>query len=195
LSEMRSAVQKLCGWCVWMRRMPRVRLDKYARDARAWQDFARVNYGASLALFATKDPFLYLPAATLAHHALEMYLKAALICEGMTVFDPRKRRSLDRALRLMKSECVWGHELKKSARRLAAKRSDFDLSAPLNVTGCAALQMPMKLGAAFELFDPFFSELRYPQELKKLEGLGEDEKLVLDNLVRALEPFLPKESR
>jgi hypothetical protein len=44
----------------------------------------------------------------------------------------------------------------------------------------------------FELFDPFFSELRYPQELKTMGGVGEDDKLVLSELVKSLEPFLEK---
>jgi len=52
--------------------------------------------------------------------------------------------------------------------------------------------MPMTMRAGFALFDPFFSELRYPQELKKLGGVGEDEKLVLDVLVARLQPFLSK---
>jgi hypothetical protein len=42
-------------------------------------------------------------------------------------------------------------------------------------------------------FDPFFSELRYPQELRNLkEGVGEQEKLVLDELVARLKPFLSR---
>jgi len=48
------------------------------------------------------------------------------------------------------------------------------------------------LEAAFVLFDPFFSELRYPQELKKLEGVSEDEELLLDGLVQVLSRFLCK---
>ena len=175
-----------------MRRMAMSQLDRYARDAGAWRDYATVNYLASKTLFATGNPFLYLPAVTLGHHALEMYLKAALICEGMTVFDPDKVNSLDPALGLTESDCVWGHVLANLARRLAAKRSDPDLSTPLDVGGRFALQMPMSLQAAFELFDPFFSELRYPQELKKLEGVGEDEKLVLDSLVEVLNRFLSR---
>jgi hypothetical protein len=44
----------------------------------------------------------------------------------------------------------------------------------------------------FELFDPFFSEVRYPQELKTMGGVGEDDKLPLAELVKTLEPFLEK---
>jgi hypothetical protein len=35
-------------------------------------------------LFSTRNPFMYFAAATLGHHALEMFLKAALIATGMT---------------------------------------------------------------------------------------------------------------
>jgi hypothetical protein len=75
---------------------------------------------------------------------------------------------------------------------LAEKRSDFDQSTPLDVGGRFALHTPIKLEAAFELFDPFFSELRYPQELSKIEGVGEDGKLVLDGLIEVLIRFLGK---
>jgi hypothetical protein len=173
-----------------MRHMAKVQLDKYARDARTWRDFATLNYLASTALFTYGNPVLYLPAATLGHHALEMYLKAALISEGMTVFDPAKLRYLDPAYGLKKADCVWGHVLKEQAQQLAAKRSEFDLSAPLYVPDCALLQMPMKLEGAFELFDPFFSELRYPREMKRLKGVGQDEWRVLVALVGVLNPLL-----
>jgi hypothetical protein len=63
-------------------------LDRFARDARAWKHCAEINYIASGHLFASSNLFVYFTAATLGHHALEMYLKSALICEGMTVFNP-----------------------------------------------------------------------------------------------------------
>jgi HEPN domain-containing protein len=67
-----------------------LKLDKYARDAALWRDWAAINYSAAKTLFESGDAFLLLPAATLGHHALEMYLKSALIAHGMTVFDPKK---------------------------------------------------------------------------------------------------------
>jgi len=169
-----------------------IQLDKYARDARAWRDFAKVDYKASGALFASGNPFLYFTAATLAHHALEMYLKAALISEGMTAFDPGKIKLLDPAVGLQKKDCAWGHNLAKLARELSRRRADFDLSALMNIPGCLVHEMPMTPQTGFELFDPFFSELRYPQELKKLEGVGAEEKIVLDELVRRLQLFLAR---
>jgi hypothetical protein len=42
------------------------------------------------------------------------------------------------------------------------------------------------------VFNPFFSELRYPQELSKLDGVGETDKLPLAELVAHLQPFLEK---
>lgn len=158
-------------------------LDRYARDPRAWQDCAKINYTASAHLFASNNLFLYFTAATLGHHALEMYLKAALICEGMTVFNPVILKSLDPGLELTRSNCAWGHCLVELAERLAEKRSDFNLDAEMDIRECHTLLMPLTLRAGFALFDPFFSELRYPQELKKL--VGEDERLVLDVLVAA----------
>jgi hypothetical protein len=70
-----------------VRRMQSPQLDKYAKDDRAWRDCAKINYAASAHLFNSSNLFLFFPAATLGHHGLEMYLKAALICEGMTVFE------------------------------------------------------------------------------------------------------------
>jgi hypothetical protein len=169
--------------------MTMIQLDKYARDARAWRDWGMMNHQASAILFTSGNPILYLPAATLGHHALEMYLKAALIREGMVVFDPKKCEFLDPRYGLKKSDCIRGHVLVKLAQQLADKRNEFDLSSLLDVPRCVVLEMPMQLKAAFELFDPFFSELRYPQALKKLQGVGEDEKLVLDELVRVLQPY------
>jgi HEPN domain-containing protein len=166
------------------------RLDKYARDARAWQDWAKVNYAASTLLSGSGNPSLYIPAATLAHHALEMYLKSALICEGMTVFNPVILKSLDGTVELKRSDCAWGHDLVELAEHLVRRRKDFNLDAEMKIRECRTLLMPMTIRAGFALFNPFFSELRYPQELKKLDRVGEDERLVLDVLVARLQPFL-----
>ncbi len=51
---------------------------------------------------------------------------------------------------------------------------------------------PLTLEEGFAIFDPFFSELRCPQELKQIEGVGEQDKLLLDELVQRLQPFLAK---
>lgn len=166
-------------------------LDKYAKDPRAWRAWADHNYAASSYLFQSHRPILIFAAATLGHHALEMYLKSALICEGFTAFDPSNIKHLDPSVGLQKQDCVWGHDLVALAHQLAAKRSDFKLSDPMNTlmpwhhSGLATVER------GFEVFNPFFSELRYPQELT-MGGVGEDDKLPLDELVGRLKPFLPE---
>lgn len=166
-------------------------LDKYARDPKAWKTFADHNYAASIYLFESHNPFLIFNAATLGHHCLEMYLKAALICEDCAVFDSKMIRHLDQSIKLQPSDCAWGHDLVVLARQLAARRPDFDLAEemslllPLHCSGVPTVEK------GFEVFNPFFSELRYPQELT-MGGVGEDDKLPLQELVARLEPFLSK---
>jgi hypothetical protein len=100
---------------------------------------------------------------------------------------------LDPAVGLTAADCAWGHSLAQLARELSKRRPDFDLSAQINVPGCVVLEMPMTINDALATFDPFFSELHYPQELRNLkEGVGEEEKLVLDELVARLKPFLSR---
>lgn len=77
-------------------------LDKYARDAHSWRDFAKMNHVAAQRLFPSGNPAIYLVAATLGHHALELYLKAALINDGMTVFNPGELQSLDAGIGLVR---------------------------------------------------------------------------------------------
>ena len=169
----------------------RMALDRYARDPKAWKAFADHNYAASIYLFDSHNPFLIFNAATLGHHCLEMYLKAALICEGATVFDPKKITHLDNSLKLQPSDCAWGHDLVALARQLASRRPDFNLSEqmclllPWHFSGVPTVEK------GFEVFNPFFSELRYPQELT-MGGVGEDDKLPLQELVTRLQPFLEK---
>lgn len=78
------------------------------------------------------------------------------------------------------------------APRLSEKRPDFNLRAEMNIPECRALLMPMTLEAGFALFDPFFSELRYPHDFKKC-GVSQDYKVVLDVLIACLQPFVSKE--
>src|SRR5580704_7319099 len=129
-------------------------LDKYARVARAWRDWAKINCVASQHLFFSGNPILYFPAATLGHHALEMYLKAALITQGMTVFNPDQIKLLDVAVELKRDDCIWGHSLVGLAEELAKKHPDFDLKEPMQCSGSRTVRQ------AFAVFDPFFSELR-----------------------------------
>jgi hypothetical protein len=157
-----------------------MRLDKYARDWQLWRDWAAIDYGAAEVLFASDNPFSWFPAATLGHHALEMYLKSALILCGMTVFDPRKVRALDPPIVLAGAECAWGHELVGLAETLNVKRPSFDLSKRVCFGHLIAPEVSLREG--FAIFDPFFSELRYPQEISHFQDLGKDH----GNLLRAL---------
>ena len=168
-----------------------VKPDKYARNARAWKDGADIAYRAATRLFETRDLLLIFPAATLAHHALEMYLKAALICEGFTVFNPRVIKHLDPSISLEEADCAWDHDLVILARQLASKRPDFDLTATMIFLGPWQHEGPPTVENGFKIFNPFFYELRYPHELT-LSGVGEDDKLTLDELVARLQPFLEK---
>jgi HEPN domain-containing protein len=163
-----------------------MKLDNYARDFALWRDWAAINYRAAKVLFETGDPFLLFPAATLGHHALEMYLKSALITTGMTVFDPKRVQSLDPRTDLGPDDCVWGHELMKLAIVLEKRRPEFRLSKQMDLIGYVVMKEPMTVEEGLKIFDPFFSELRYPQEMKEVEGLGGEHKLLLDSLVREL---------
>ncbi len=102
-----------------------LKLDKYAQDPQAWKAWADHNYAASTYLFDSHRPILIFAAATLGHHALEMYLKAALISEGCTVFEPKKLQYLKSSVKPKPGDCVWGHVLVDLAHQLAKRRSDF----------------------------------------------------------------------
>lgn len=107
----------------------------------------------------------------------------------MTAFDPKKIKSLDPSVGLKSDDYGWGHYLVALARMLALMRPDFDLSAEIHLR-TSALRMPMTVEQGFELFNPFFFELRYPQELKSIAGFGEDEGCVLEELACQIEPFI-----
>ena len=162
-------------------------LDKYARDYAAWRDFAAIDYHAAIRPFETDDPFMYFAAATLGHHALEMYLKSALILNGMTVFDPRKVKLLDPSVGLAENDCAWGHNLVRRGKLLAALCQQFDMSARLPFMGLVTIQEPITVEQGLAIFDPFFTELRYPQEMKLMSGLGPEHRVLLDQLVKVLQ--------
>jgi len=163
-----------------------MKLDKYARDLALWRDWAAINYSAAKVLFENNAPFLLFPAATLGHHALEMYLKSALIANGMAVFDPKKIKRLDAGTNLAADDCVWGHNLVELAKVLEKRRPEFRLSDQMPVVGYVVMKEPMTVEEGLSIFDPFFAELRYPREMKKVQGLGGEHKILLDSLVREL---------
>jgi hypothetical protein len=171
---------------------PQVQFDKYARDARAWLGFAICHDSAAQLVFGNENPNLWFSAAILGHHALEMYLKAALISEGFVIFDPAKVKELDPALGIQKHDCAWAHKLIVLARQLAEKRPEFDLAAPANFPCYWFHEVPQTLEGGFGIFDSFFFELRYPTELRDLKGVGQHERELLNELVESLQPFLKR---
>lgn len=163
-------------------------LDKYARDPKPWRIHAQYNLDAARVLFTNEASItLCFSAATLGHLALEGLLKTALIREGFTIFDPAKLKQLANNS-LARDECAWGHNLGALARLLASKRTDFDLRKPINGV-FPPHEYPVTIENGLDIFDPFFSELRYPQQLNRLQGIGPDDGRMLDAIVEELLPF------
>jgi hypothetical protein len=48
------------------------------------------------------------------------------------------------------------------------------------------LETGMTVKEGLSIFDPFFSELRYPQEMRQVEGLGEEHLRLLNSVVAEL---------
>jgi hypothetical protein len=87
---------------------------------------------------------------------------------------------------LAKPDCAWGHDLVKLAETLAQQNPAFDLSKQMDVVGYLTIKEPMTIKEGLSIFDPFFSELRYPQEMENCDGLGREHKFLLDALVAEL---------
>ena len=144
-----------------------VHIDKYARDAGHWRTRATIAYEAARILFThEKALMLCFEAAPVAHHALELFLKTALINEGYTIFNPDKVGQLDRSVKLDKTDCAWAHNLVDLAKLLAATRPEFDLSAELIVPWYVPIRGPLTIESAFAMFDPFFSSCAIRASLK-----------------------------
>jgi len=166
-----------------------IRLDKYARDAKAWLTHARIYRDGARALFTHENALtLCFPAANLGHHALEALLKAALIRSGMTIFDPAKLKRLGPGAGLTKADCAWDHKLPALGECLALRRQDFDLRKHLSFVAFPR-KSPMDIKTGLAVFDPFFSELRYPQQLNELDGIGPDDIRLFDALFAEIMPF------
>lgn len=163
-----------------------MKLDNYARHYSLWRNSASINHTAATKLFDTGDPLLMFPAATLGHQALEMYLKAALIANGMAVFNPKDLKKLDPGIILAKANCAWGHNLVALAETLAQRNPAFDVGKQFDVVGYVTIKEPLTIKEGLAIFDPFFSELRYPQEMKNCDGLGGEDRELLDVLVAEL---------
>ncbi len=69
---------------------------------------------------------------------------------------------------------VWGHELVDLAQRLTAP---------------GRISLPNLFFEVAKNFDNFFSELRYPREIKSVQGLGTDDGWHLDWAVGVILPY------
>jgi hypothetical protein len=90
------------------------RMDNCTQDAGEWRLAAECTFSGAVILFRSANPFVWFPAAILAHHALEQVLKSALIREGYAIARGKPQDG-----------CVWGHSLVELAQLLASKRQDF----------------------------------------------------------------------
>ncbi len=124
--------------------------DKYANDADVWMRAGLSTYHDAKYLFDSENPFRWFSASLLAHHALEQLLKSALISAGFTVAKPLKGEQGK----------AWGHDLVRLASQLAEKCPSFPFA-----------ELKDTLGS----FDAYFEECRYPAELQKVTGLGQEE--------------------
>jgi len=61
------------------------------------------------------------------------------------------------------------------------------MSARLPFMGIITIQEPITVEQGLAIFDPFFTELRYPQEMKLMSGLGPEHRVLLDELVKVLQ--------
>ncbi len=117
----------------------------------------------------------------MAHAALEVLMKGVLIGTGMVSFHPDNVKRLPKGVVIDKKDCVWDHSLLKLAEELE-RRTGFDLSEEMEFHN-VLFPKPFLVRQAFEHFEPFFHELRYPSELEKVKCFGSGDELILDELV------------
>jgi hypothetical protein len=160
-------------------------LDKYARDAHAWRQAADLYYTATATLYESNNLFMYLPAATMGHHTLERYLKAALISAGVTVCPDK----VADANGISKADYVWGHKLTDLAKMLRKKRATFDPNMHIGFPVSIFDNVKPTFIEGLRHFESYFDELRYPQELSKMEGAGMHEFDLLNCMADILRPL------
>lgn len=137
-----------------------------AQNAEFWRRDAEAACNAALLLFK-QGPGHWFSASLLAHHAIELLLKSALIREGYTVKKGRPENGW-----------VWGHDTEKLASLLGAKRPDFSRRIAPAVKH-------------LRRFDAFFNELRYPAITKDIDylGPGDEEANRLTGMMDLIRPF------
>jgi hypothetical protein len=169
-----------------------IKLGKYARGVEAWRTQAAMYHIAATSLYQNnRNGIALLPAATLAHQAIEMYLKAALIAHGMTIVDPNKIETLSKSgVQLRKSDCAWGHDLVKLGEQLARKEPSFRLKTQLRIPGGDYQHLlPITVRKVLKRFNPYFSEIRYPQEVEQIEEIS-DESGLLNGMIKHIKLFV-----
>jgi hypothetical protein len=191
-------VRKLIGKIKrWLERLFRMAtgvyepIDKYAADAFTWTLQATFAHNGARMLFNSEGVTMVFPAAILAHAAIEMYLKAALIGTGCTVFNPANLKKLDPRTAPKRKDCAWDHGLVKLGKQFAKRQPNFDLNKEILPCFPPSHMRPVTLKDALEMFDPFFYELRYPGEIKDLFGIGPMDVIVLNAIADEITPFLP----
>ena len=122
-----------------------------------------------------KNPFVWLSATMLGHHALEMLLKSALIREGCLVAKGNPEDGF-----------VWGHNLQKLAELLISKRPDFSPE-----VGPHPEIILLSCATYLARYDAIFNELRYPGASHSIDSLGpgDDEAELLAELIDRIRPF------
>jgi len=101
-----------------------------------------------------------------------LYFPAALL--GQQALEMLLKAALIRNGSVIAREDVWGHKLVDLAEKLIAS---------------GQISLPDLFFEVAKKFDDFFSELRYPQEIKKVEGLGTDDGWHLDWAVGVILPY------
>src|SRR5579862_2138294 len=152
-------------------------LDEYATDHRTWKVSGEMYQQASSLLFTQPDTLMWLPAATLAHHAIERYLKAALIVAGVTICTKETAKKAEI------HDHIWGHDLVELGKRLGKLRREFKLNALLPISAYILQTSPCSVEMGLSHFDPFFTELRYPQRLERMDPVSPQDPILLDHIM------------
>jgi hypothetical protein len=86
-------------------------VDEYSKDAKTWRIAGEFTYSAAVELFRSENAAVWFGACLLGHHALEVFLKSALIHAGHRV----------------STADVWGHELVSLSELLSKGQAVFPI--------------------------------------------------------------------
>jgi len=138
-------------------------MDDYTKDPCEWRMSSECMFLGAVKLFQSKDYLVWFPAAVLGHLALEQLLKSAAIQAGcpVTKGSPQEGHA-------------WGHDLVALAQLLASIRREFPAGT---------------LKDDLAVFNAYHDELRYPQAVERVQGLGAEEGILLSGLMKCIRPF------